>query len=108
MPKSSKSLPTYRRHKPSGLAVVSLAGRDYYLGPYGTKPSRSEYDRLLAEWITQGRPEAGELRASDMTVNELLAAYLRFAKGYFGREGKTTSEFKCIRYAMKPVGRGPH
>ncbi len=103
MPKLSKNLPKYRRHKRSGQAVVTLAGRDHYLGPYGTKASRSEYDRVLAEWIATGRPDAAEPHVGDATVNELLAAYLRFAKGYFTRDGKLTSEFACIRYAMKPL-----
>jgi hypothetical protein len=29
------SVPTYRFHKARGPAVVTLDGRDYYLGPYG-------------------------------------------------------------------------
>jgi hypothetical protein len=27
--------PSYRRHKPSGQAVVTLSGRDIYLGKWG-------------------------------------------------------------------------
>jgi hypothetical protein len=30
------SFPKYRKHKASGQAVVTLAGRDHYLGPRGT------------------------------------------------------------------------
>jgi hypothetical protein len=103
MPKLSHSLPKYRRHRATGQAIVTLAGRDHYLGPYGTALSRSEYDRVIAEWVSQGRPDGTEPLAVDVTVNELLAAYLRFAKGYFVRNGATTSEFDCIRYAMKPL-----
>jgi hypothetical protein len=44
MPRLSKSLPSYRKHRASGQAVVNLNGRDYYLGPYGTKASKLEYD----------------------------------------------------------------
>ena len=32
-------VPKYRLHKPTGLAVVRLSGRDLYLGPYGTPES---------------------------------------------------------------------
>ena len=32
--------PSYRRHKPSGQAVVTLNGKDYYLGKNGAKASR--------------------------------------------------------------------
>ncbi len=35
---SESSLPTYRKHRHSGQAVVTLSGEDHYLGPYGTKP----------------------------------------------------------------------
>jgi hypothetical protein len=33
-------VPSYRRHKPSKQAVVTLYGKDFYLGRYGTKESR--------------------------------------------------------------------
>ena len=36
-------MPKYRRHKPSGQAVVTLSGRDHYLGPWKSKASRAEY-----------------------------------------------------------------
>jgi hypothetical protein len=42
-------IPTYRLHKPSGQAVVTISGRDHYLGNYGAVTSRAEYDRLIAE-----------------------------------------------------------
>ena len=37
-------VPSYRLHKPSGQAVVTLDGRDFYLGAYGTPASKAEYD----------------------------------------------------------------
>jgi hypothetical protein len=43
------SLPKYRKHRASGQAVVTLCGVDHYLGPHGTRASKSEYDRLIAE-----------------------------------------------------------
>ena len=36
MPKLKRKLPSYRLHKASGQAVVTLSGRDDYLGPYGS------------------------------------------------------------------------
>ncbi len=55
MPRLVDALPKYRRHKASGQAVVTLNGRDHYLGPHGTKASKAFYDRLIAEWLIQGR-----------------------------------------------------
>ena len=47
--------PAYRLYKRTGQAVVTLDGNDLYLGPYGSAESRQEYDRLIAEWLTNGR-----------------------------------------------------
>ena len=57
-PKKIPSTPQYRRHKASGRAVVTLQGKDHYLGPFGSKSSRIEYDRLLGEWLANGRDVA--------------------------------------------------
>jgi len=54
MPRRRK-LPKYRCHKPSGQAVVTLSGKDFYLGPHDSAVSRVEYDRLVAEWLVNGR-----------------------------------------------------
>ena len=37
MPRLVRTLPKYRKHKASGQAVVTLNGRDHYLGPHGTQ-----------------------------------------------------------------------
>ena len=55
MPARSLRTPSYRLHKPTGQAVVTLDGRDFYLGKHGTPASRAEYDRLIAEWLANGR-----------------------------------------------------
>ena len=55
MPRLVDALPKYRKHRASGQAVVTLNGRDHYLGPYGTSASEAFYDRLIAEWLIQER-----------------------------------------------------
>ena len=40
MPRTTDHVPKYSRHKGSGQAVVTIRGRDQYLGPYGSKASR--------------------------------------------------------------------
>ncbi len=71
MPRLSNALPKYRKHRASGQAVVTLSGVDHYLGPHGTRTSKRQYDRLIAEWLEHGRnlPVA----TSDLTVVELCA-----------------------------------
>jgi len=49
------SFPTYRHHKPSGRAVVTLNGKDFYLGEWNSPASKAAYDKMIAEWISNGR-----------------------------------------------------
>jgi integrase len=99
--------PAYRHHKPSGQAVVTLNGRDIYLGRHGTAESRAEYDRTIAEWLVGGRrlslPDSPT--GSDLTVNEMLVAYLAFADSYYVKKGKPTSEAANIALAFRPLRR---
>ena len=54
MPKLLR-VPKYRRHKPTGQAVVTLSGKDHYLGKWNTTASKAEYSRLIGEWLAAGR-----------------------------------------------------
>ena len=82
MPKiSADATPRYRNHKASGQAIVTISGRDHYLGPHGSAASRREYDRLITEWIANGRTEPSP--KTESTVVELIAAYVRQAKVYY-------------------------
>ncbi len=38
----NRRIPSYRKHKVSGLAVVTLNGRDFSLGPHGSAESHAE------------------------------------------------------------------
>ena len=97
--------PSYRLHKATGQAVVTLDGRDVYLGRHGTPGSKAEYDRIIAEWLAGGRGRPGHA-PGDLTVSELILAYLRFADGYYrDPDGAPTCEPDCVRDAMKPLRR---
>ena len=89
--------PKYRKHKASGQAIVTLSGRDHYLGPYGTKVSRLAYDRLVSEWIANGR-QAPTSR-HDASIMELMAAYVRHAKEYY----RGSSEYDATLSSLKPL-----
>jgi integrase len=80
--RSSKRVPGYRLHKPSGQAVVTLSGRDFYLGRHGAKASRARYEQLVGEWLANGRRLPAKHADEDATVAELLAAYLDWADGH--------------------------
>ena len=74
MPRLTNSVPKYRKHRPSGQAVVTIAGHVHYLGPHGTKASRLEYDRLISEWLAAGRSPSFGATSQELTVSELLVA----------------------------------
>ncbi|HLA84473.1 MAG TPA: hypothetical protein VJL29_06740 [Thermoguttaceae bacterium] len=106
MPSSSRfsavdQVPKYRRHKPSGRAVVTIGGRDHYLGKWNTQASRCEYNRLIGQWLASGRVAPSD--GVGPSVAEILAAYLRFAKGYYRKNGEPTSELSEYRQTIRLV-----
>ena len=106
MPIRIPRTPKYRLHKPSGQGVVTLNGRDHYLGPFGSPESQAEYDRLVGEWLASGRELASSRPGrNDLTVNELILAYLRHADTYYIKNGKKTRETVNIRLAIRPLRR---
>ena len=92
------SVPRYCRHKASGQAIVRLNGRMHYLGRYGTKTSRLEYDRLVSEWLLRGRAGYEE---ECPTVSEIMVQYVEFAKSYYRKNGRETREAGCTREALR-------
>ena len=107
MPKLTQSNPKYRRHRASGQARVTLDGRDYYLGPFGTKASKNEYDRIVGEWLAGGRRlPASAGGAADLTVSELIALFFGHAQRHYRRaDGSPTSEVSVFRDALRPLRR---
>lgn len=100
MARPRASVPTYRLHRPTGRAVVTVydtAGnpRDVYLGKHGTAESRSRYARLCAEL----RPGCVYVEPSnDTTVIELATAYWGYAESYHG-----PGEVRSIRTALRAL-----
>lgn len=101
MPKLNHAVPKYRQHKASGQAIVTLQGKDRYLGPWQSQASRLEYDRLIGEWLAAGRPQTHACTATDITVSELIAAYWKFAQTYYVKNGKLTGAVPGIKAALR-------
>ena len=108
MPRAQRP-PTYRLHKARGCAVVTLDGRNHYLGPFGSAESYQRYARLIAEWHLHSDhllPSTGRRRGTPrMSVDELILAYFRHAQSYYVKDGRPTSEQDNIRQALRPVRR---
>jgi hypothetical protein len=103
MPRLTHSTPRPRKHRGRGQAVVTIAGRDHYLGPHGTKASHPEYDRLIVERLAAGRPTSSEVACSNLTISEICHRYWQFARQHYRKNGKGTSEQDNIRYALRPL-----
>jgi integrase len=106
-----RSIPSYRKHKQSGQALVCLtdplAGRkDYLLGPYGSAASKRMYERLIVEWLANGRrlsPPASPT-GPGITINELVHRFRDHAERFYIRpDGSQTNEVTEFRYSLKPV-----
>src|SRR5262245_21263425 len=99
-------IPTYRLHKQSGQAVVTLSDgqggrRDVLLGNYGTEESKAEYQRVLLEWEANGRRLPARQEAADLTVAEVIERYWRHVGGYYRHaDGTPTSEVTSLRYSL--------
>ena len=100
--RTGHSIPKYRKHRGSGQAIVTIAGRDHYLGPHGTRTSRIEYDRLIMEWLASGRP-ASVAEQDELTVSELIVRYWRHVRKRYVKNGKPTTERYLVKMALAPV-----
>lgn len=94
--------PTYRLHKPSGKAVVTLNGKDFYLGVYGAPESRTAYDELMARWLASGR-RLPEIEVDHLSINELILRYYRHSEARFEKRRTALKRLSQIRCALRPV-----
>lgn len=72
--------PKYRLRKPSGRAVVTLAGKQHYLGKYNSAESRREYHRILAEYHASAGQICFGTDPDEVTLAMLMVDYLAHRK----------------------------
>ena len=102
MPK--KRIPSYRLHRPSGQAVVTLQCRDFYLGQYNSKASWEEYQNLIAEYLANGRKLPPTRSQNELTVEELAVRFLGWAEGYYlDANGQPTENVEHCQRAVAPL-----
>jgi integrase len=104
MPRLTTQNPAYRKHRASGQAVLTVHGQDVYLGPYGSKASRAEYDRIIGEWLANGRRLG--TGTMDLTIDELIERFYEYIKAYYRKpDGTTTSEAACFKLSLDVIER---
>jgi hypothetical protein len=82
---------------------VTINGKDYLLGPYGSPQSKREYARLIAEWAAQDYSKSFGIQVAQYTIVELIADYVRYAKGYY-RTGPR-SEYSRVKPGLSVLKR---
>jgi integrase len=104
------SVPSYRLHKQSGQAIVTLRDgfgncRDVLLGEYGTPESRTEYARVIAEWeASKHRLPGTGGTPGDLTIAELLERFWAHAELHYRHpDGSPTSEQDNYRHSLRPL-----
>jgi len=107
-----KGTPSYLHHKASGKAFVRIDGKNIYLGFFGTKDSKAEFDRVVSEWLANGRqlPQTENCQKT-LTVDAICHSFLEYAAGYYRKNDEITSEYKeyecVVRLLHEHCGRIP-
>ena len=84
MPKLNDRFHKYRIHRPSGQAIVTLGGKDFYLGPHGTEASVLQYDRLIANWLSHGRQTPQPVDPQPViSVNQVILSFWEHVRNYY-------------------------
>src|SRR5262245_49858098 len=104
--------PPYPKKAHNGQARITVRTtdgrrRDLLLGPHASPDSRAEYRRVLAELEAHGGlypVVAIPPTAADLTVNELLLQYWRWAEAHYrDPEGNPTRELENLKDALRPL-----
>ena len=130
------SLPQMRLHSGTGHARVRINGTEHWLGRFGSPEARAAYDRLIAEYLSNGRqvapkpvppepppaqpeqgpkPVAPEVAAipvtNELTVAELCVMFMDHAKTYYKlSDGRLSSSYHGMLQAvnaLRPFGKYP-
>jgi integrase len=102
-------VPSLRLHRASGLAVVTIRGRDIYCGAFGSPEADSHYRRVIADLVASGpevvrhhglprpggrQPAFSKPAATTISVSELLLAYIEYAEGIYLPPSRETEIIK--------------
>jgi hypothetical protein len=111
MARKPLSVPSYRPHKRTGRAIVTVrnhlgARQDIPLpGDFVSPESREEYDRICALVRTNnGSMPAPDTKSADLTVTELVVQFMdRHASQYYLEPGTRTPtrELECLSLAFR-------
>ncbi|MEO8270268.1 MAG: hypothetical protein ABI557_11150 [Aureliella sp.] len=88
-------IPSYRKHR-SGLARVTISGRDYCLGPYDSEESKTAYQRLISEYLATSGAMQPTASHDELTIAEMLDQFVAYANPYYGTQSSELDDLKRI------------
>jgi integrase len=128
MPRLVHRLPQIRHHAPSNRARVRIEGKEYWLGTYGSPESLREYDRIIGEWLANGRQipvqsqvqrttkepvkkvpvpireTSRSLPVKTITITTLIARFIEWADYHYKyASGEPTREAQNFRHVTRPL-----
>ena len=84
--------------------MVTLSGRDLYLGRFGTPESHRAYERVVASWLANGRQLPEVKPARPLSVAEVCDAFLTWCeREYRGGDGTLSRAVENVRIALRPL-----
>ena len=97
-----KNNPSDPFHKARNSAVVTVNGRDQYLGTFDSPESWEKYQGIVAKHLAERREPPPPVAAdTPLTVTELISRYWRFAKTYDDKDGKAANKVQVIKLAIR-------
>ncbi|MCA9172442.1 MAG: site-specific integrase, partial [Planctomycetales bacterium] len=60
-------------------------------------------DRIIGEWLANGRRPAAPSSSSQLTISELLVRYWSFAQQHYRKNGEPTQELDNMKYAARAL-----
>ncbi|MCA8992126.1 MAG: hypothetical protein KDA69_15115 [Planctomycetaceae bacterium] len=93
---AQRRVPKYALHKGTGQARVRIEGKDIWLGKYGTPESMERYAKAVSDW-----QQATVEQPAEVTFGQLSILYKQHAKSHYRKNGKVTTEYGLVCYALK-------
>jgi integrase len=101
-----KQLPQYCHHKPTDRAYVRIDRKMIYLGKHGSAASRREYDRIIAEFIANGRQAFAD--PDEILVEQLIIRFLDTAEAERNYSAdRITKIVRILRHVDSLYGKSP-
>ena len=106
----STSAPSYRLHKATGQARVTIYGKTYYLGQHGTELSEQRYRQHLADYWKPGpAPKVDPSPITGVvTITHLAIDFATYAKNKYGDKPEWKNQIKpVLKYIRETYGHLP-